>query len=117
MKRGPLSKEQKAYIASNYKKKSIASFVKKYDKSEAVITKYVEELKNPTPAPIPVAPEEKPVSKTRDTTDLFARNKKYGVTIMTENASMVSDENKATRRPSGVRYMKDCINIIKKDKK
>lgn len=113
MKRGPLSNEQKAYIQKNYKKKTLDFFIKKFNKSEAVISKYIEELNTPIITEV----EEQsasPIATPVDKLNLFARKKSHGVVIMTESASSAG-ESPNTSRSGGIRGMKNCIHIIRKD--
>ena len=53
--------------------------------------------------------------RTLTTSEQFARNKKYGATIMTENASMQGDETRKSRVQMPDRY-KNAIHIIKPNK-
>lgn len=110
MKRGPLSNEDKEYITKNLNKKDIIFFVKKLQRSESLVSKFIESLQE-KPTEQVEANEAK--IKTMDVSDLFAKNKSRGVTIMTENASMVSDTNKQSRSPSSVDRMKNCVRTIK----
>jgi|688.fasta_scaffold162415_2 hypothetical protein len=113
MKRGPLSNSDKDYIAANHKKKPLATLVKKLQKSENLISAYINILNNP---PQQQTSEENTTGKQTvvDTSKLFINHR--GATVMTPNASSISDQNKSVRKPSGVKYMKDCVYKIKPEK-
>ena len=84
-KKGPLSKKEKAYIEEN-KTLSVEELSEKLDRSEASINKHIATLKD----------DDKSQSIAGQQ---FARNEKYGATIMTENASMAGDATKGKRQP------------------
>tara|TARA_Y100001970_G_C13942106_1_gene703711 strand:+ start:305 stop:628 length:324 start_codon:yes stop_codon:yes gene_type:complete len=84
-KKGPLSKKEKAYIEEN-KTLPIQELSEELDRSEASINKHIATLKD----------DDKPQTITGQQ---FARNEKYGATIMTENASMAGDATKGQRIP------------------
>jgi|TARA_R100000995_G_scaffold37125_2_gene16996 hypothetical protein len=84
-KKGPLSKKEKSYIEEN-KNVAIEELAEKLDRSEASINKHIATLKD----------DDKPQSIAGQQ---FARNEKYGATIMTENASMAGDATKGHRIP------------------
>jgi len=81
MKKGPLSNKEKEHITKN-RSREVSEVAGEMDRSEAIVQKFVDTL------------EEEPEPK-ENVSDLFARNEKSGVTVMTESASMASDENKS----------------------
>tara|TARA_R110000824_G_C15231618_1_gene678618 strand:- start:3508 stop:3819 length:312 start_codon:yes stop_codon:yes gene_type:complete len=78
MKKGPLSKKEKAFI-TEHKKDDIKSIASELNRSVSVIERFHSTL------------EEEALSKAGD---LMARNRRYGVVTMTEGASMAGDENR-----------------------
>lgn len=102
MKKGPLSNAEKQYISENVESTEIAVIATSLDRSVSIVQKYVD---SSTPKKEPIA----------QTAKLFARNKERGVTIMTENASMASDETKAKRKEAanGVPRYQKHIHTIK----
>lgn len=110
MKRGPLSQKDKEYLEKN-KDKDVIALSKKLKRNEDSVQKYLDEIKTETA--IESTPE--PPKETLLSSNL-TRNKKYGAVIMTENASMISDEirkNKILKgTPISGRY-KNAIHIIK----
>lgn len=117
MKKGPLSKKEKAYIKANLDSSSNTIIADDMDRSVHVVDKFVSTLN------VEVKTEEKTEEKTPDakpsqaagaSSNLFARNKKQGVTVMTEAASSRSDEARNIRRQAPKRQ-NNMIHIIKKD--
>tara|TARA_R110000744_G_scaffold3161_1_gene12257 strand:+ start:1692 stop:2009 length:318 start_codon:yes stop_codon:yes gene_type:complete len=92
-KKGPLSKDEKKYI-EDYQHLSVDEIAEKLNRSESSIKKHIASL------------EDKPEAKAGN---LMARNKKYGATMMTENASIAGDESKSKVKPD-----RDKINIAKR---
>jgi hypothetical protein len=80
MKKGPLSNKEKEHITEN-RSREVGEIAKEMDRSESIVQKFVDTL------------EEEPDPK-EDVSVLFVRNEEHGVTVMTESASMTSDENK-----------------------
>jgi len=99
MKRGPLSNEEKKFIDSN-KSMDLEKVASKLERSVRVVSKYID-----------VKSEE----ETSPTHNLFARKPDRGVTVMTEAASMTSDENKGKRSTSSPKRYKGVIHKIKDD--
>ena len=99
MKRGPLSNKEKKFIDSN-KSMSVQEVAAKLERSVAVVSKYVEIQQD---------------EETTPTHNLFARKKERGVTVMTEAASMASDENSSKRNVSSSKRYKGVIHKIKED--
>lgn len=97
MKKGPLSKKDKLFIDSN-KTMSIQELSDKLEKSTTLVKEYVD--------------EKKPKG---DDMKLFARNKERGVVVMTESASMASDESKKNVNLYSTRKYRNAIHKIKED--
>ena len=99
MKKGPLSKKEKAFIDDN-KSMSTEDIANKLERSVSVVSRYVEinNQENPT------YPSE-----------LFARKEDRGVTVMTEAASMAGDENKSKRKTESPKRYQGVIHKIKED--
>jgi len=106
MKKGPLSKKEKTFIESN-KEIALEDLSLQMNRSENMISKYIATLKTE-----PAAAEDEAKIKVEDVSGLFARNEKYGATVMTETASIVSDENKKSK-PKMPARTKNCIHRIK----
>jgi len=110
MKKGPLSKKEKAYIEANYLNSTSTIMADDMDRSVHVVHKFVSSLiKQPTDQPAP-----EPKERLGSTSSLFAKNKKQGVTVMTEAASSRGDEARSFNR-SAPKRQKGMIHIIKKD--
>lgn len=112
MKKGPLSKKEKTYIENIYHDDStseidVAKLSKKLNRSESMINKYLDKINKER---IEVGVEDTPVVK--DVSSLYAKNKQYGATIMTETASSAGDENKKSKIKMPARTTK-CIHRIK----
>ena len=110
-KKGPLSKKEKSYILKNYHNMTATIMADKLDRSVHVVDKFIakmsfaadetaDETANEAVEEPAVEEEVKPVS------NLYARKEDRGVTIMTEAASMASDENKSKAANSVPRYSK-----------
>lgn len=113
MKKGPLSKKEKAYIVANYLEDTSKAMAKDMDRSIHVVDKFVSTLnfqKNTEEK----TPAVKPSEKIGSSSSLFARNKKQGVTVMTEAASAKGDQDKKFNRNPPARQ-KGMIHTIKKD--
>jgi hypothetical protein len=95
MKKGPLSKKEKRIIEQDYKNHSAATISQKLDRSKHIVEKYI--MKMNFEANPPQESGGGTVPKTMSG-DLFARNRERGVTIMTKEASMSSDEFKGKRK-------------------
>jgi hypothetical protein len=113
MKKGPLSKKEKAYIVANYLEDTPKSMAKDMDRSIHVVDKFVSTLdfQKKTEERTPTV---KTSEKVGSTSSLFARNKKQGVTVMTEAASAKSDESRNFNRTPPERQ-RGMIHTIKKD--
>lgn len=112
-KRGPLSQEEKDMILRS--KKDAEYIGKRLKRSPESIQKFLDSITTEKDQePTEQQPEE------TLTSSALARNKKYGAVIMTENASMISDESRKRRAEKGrspvsSRY-KNAIHVIKKTK-
>ena len=125
MKKGPLSKKEKSYIEKNLNKKTMSEISAKLNRSKSVVEKYSDTLvisaepaPEPAPEPQPVAEvveqQAEPENKVRDVSDMFAKKKDRGVTVMTEAAATASDENKQVKRSNNIsppRYHKHIHRI------
>ena len=99
MKKGPLSNKEKQFIDNNQSMKT-EEIAQELGRSVKVVSNYIE---------IKVEDETSP------THELFARKPERGVTVMTEAASMVGDENKSVRATSPPKRYEGVIHKIKKD--
>jgi hypothetical protein len=88
MKKGPLSNKEKEYITKNL------------SKFDGDLSSLAEEQATEEPAEHKAG-------------DLFARNEERGVTVMTESASMASDESKQGREPQTPARYRQFIHKIK----
>lgn len=98
MKKGPLSKKEKEFIDNNIGI-GVEDLAAKLDRSTAVVSRYTDTI----------------TDTTTSTHDLFARKKERGVTVMTEAASMTSDENKKARKTEMPAKHKGAIHKIRED--
>jgi len=98
MKKGPLSKKEKEFIDNNIGI-GVEDLAAKLDRSTAVVSKYTDTI----------------TDDTTSTHNLFARKKERGVTVMTEAASMTSDENKKARKTEMPARHKGAIHKIRED--
>lgn len=123
MKKGPLSKKDKAYITANYLDATSDIMADYIDRSVHVVNKFVstlsfhqqeEKIETESSAPQDVATSKEKVERLGTASVLFARNKKQGVTVMTEAASTKGDEARDLNR-SNPKRQKGMIHIIKKD--
>jgi len=99
MKKGPLSNKEKQFIADNpsMQPEEIAA---ELGRSLKVVSRYVE-IKSP--------------EKEGGAHELFARKTDRGVTVMTEAASIASDESKGNRTTSSPKRYEGAIHKIKED--
>lgn len=110
MKKGKLSKAE-IQIIENGKHRTIKDLAKELDRSEDIVKKQYEIF---FPPENPAA-NEQPEKEDTHIMNMMAKNKKFGVVIMTENASMASDEViknriKNTQNKPG---RNDCIHKFK----
>ena len=105
MRKGPLSSNDKRFIEDNMNL-STSELAKKLDRSEASVSKFYDSIEA-TEEATKEAP--KPETQTMQT---FGRNKKYGVVVMTENASMLSDENRNKAKVKEVEQIRKIRGAI-----
>jgi hypothetical protein len=101
MRKGPLSNKDKEFIEDNLNL-SNAELSGKLDRSESSIGQYRTTLATP----------EKSQEET-STMNLYARNKKYGVVAMTENASISSDDRTKAKNVYETRKYRNSIHKIR----
>ena len=99
MKKGPLSNEEKEFIRNNAKDfSSVEDLASKMDRSVLILTKFLASVAKET---------------TQDVSSLFARKEERGVTVMTEAASIASDENKEKKDVQSPPRYRKYIHKIK----
>ena len=108
MKKGPLSNKEKEHIESFYETTPLKDLSSRMNRSLSIVQKFVEAL------PKKKEEKEEPVQSGPKPGDLMARNEERGVTVMTEGASMASDQKKHTPT-TPKRYRNDVIHKIKED--
>lgn len=113
MKKGRLSKKEQEYISKNQDYITPETIAEKMNRSVGVVSRYIEKLRLDKPAK-EVEPQPATVEKPFKAGTLFARNKKQGVTVMTEAASIKGDNARDVNRSQPTRQ-KGMIHIIKKD--
>jgi len=107
MKKGPLSKAEKSYIAENHETVTATIMADSMDRSIHMVDKYIATLEIP---PSSADQTEASVS-IPDSSSLYVRDKNKVATIMTEAASAAGDESrKKSQMPQ--RY-KGMIHKIK----
>ncbi len=103
MKKGPLSKAEKAFIEENLAgEMSVESMAENMDRSVSMVQKHVDKIDVQEPveesveevAEEPAVQQEAPV----EVSDSIAR--RDGVTIMTKEASMAADDSRKSRMPN-----------------
>ena len=94
-KKGPLGKAEEFYVEHHYKTNSVDEIAKELDRPKATIKKKVEGLR-------------KKEAQEANAGSQIARQD--GIAIMTENASVISDE---ARKKSTSTRIRNCITIIK----
>ena len=99
MKKGPLSNDEKEYLTEN-SHKNIDLLSKNLDRSKKIISKFLQAAEQ----------KQQPVS---NVSNLIARDKEKGITIMTESASIESDATR--RKPKQPKRYEGCIHTIKED--
>ena len=100
MKKGPLSKSEKEFIDKNLSQ-DLESLSKELNRSTSIIQKYMDGSAKP--------------KRQTNTYNLFARKEDRGVTIMTQQASIASDENKDSRAASTPERHKKAIHKIRNE--
>ena len=117
MKKGPLSKTEKSYIAKNYESMTTTLMADEMDRSVHMVDKYIMKLGFEPAKKEKTEQEEGSLVETAapriDSSSLYVRDKNKVATIMTEAASSASDESrKKAQMPS--RY-KGMIHKIKEN--
>lgn len=109
MKKGPLSNKEKEYITKNLSRfdGDLSSLAEKMDRSKPIVKKFADSLAVENKEQATEEPAEHKAG------DLFARNEERGVTVMTESASMASDESKQGREPQTPARYRQFIHKIK----
>jgi len=109
MKKGPLSKEDKAFIDSN-SDMSAEDLSKKLKRSKSSVEKYVATLNKRTT-------KTKTTEVTEENSDmnLFARKEDRGVVVMTEAASMSADSSKPNSSSLKANRYRDVIHKIREE--
>lgn len=109
MKKGPLSKEDKAFIDSN-SDMSAEDLSKKLKRSKSSVEKYVATLNRRTT-------KTKTTEATEENSDmnLFARKEDRGVVVMTEAASMSADSSKPNSSSLKANRYRDVIHKIREE--
>ena len=120
IKKGPLSNSEKSeikiYLTENQDAKSIAVHL---NRSENIVQKHID-LTSPQVEDKFVMPKAEeletiePPVRTR-TSELFARNEKYGVTVMTPQASEAGDDSRHKRVKAATTHRySNCTTTIRK---
>jgi|TARA_R110000823_G_scaffold172701_1_gene305180 hypothetical protein len=117
IKKGPLSNSEKSdvhsYLGKQQDAKSIAEHL---NRSENIIQKFIDSIAEDESA-LPKAEEVEtiePTVRTR-TSELFARNEKYGVTVMTPQASEAGDDSRHKRVKAATTHRySNCTTTIRK---
>ena len=100
MKKGPLSKIEKEFIDNNLSW-DIENLSKELNRSVSIIQKHINSSVKPKTA--------------SNTYDLFARKEDRGVTVMTQEASMASDEKNTDRVAAMPERHRKSIHKIRGD--
>lgn len=119
IKKGPLSNSEKSdienYLTEDQDANSIATHL---NRSESIVQKHIDSLEYKTEKAETVETAET-VEATPDrtrTSSLFARNEKYGVTIMTPQASEAGDDSRHKRVKAATTHRySDCTTTIRKN--
>lgn len=119
IKKGPLSNSEKSdvhsYLGKQQDAKSIAEHL---NRSENIIQKFIDSITiAEDESALPKAEEVEtiePTVRTR-TSELFARNEKYGVTVMTPQASEAGDDSRHKRVKAATTHRySNCTTTIRK---
>ncbi len=97
MKKGPLSKKDKQFIDENLSM-GVEALAEKLERSTSSVEKYIKENYQTTESAIH---------------SLFARKPNRGVTVMTEAASIASDDSKKSQTVSAPKRYTNVIHKIK----
>jgi len=123
IKKGPLSNSEKErislYLTENQDVESIA---RQLNRSENIVQKHIDSTSSQVEDKfvMPKASELETIEDTPErsrTSSLFARNEKYGVTIMTEQASEAGDNSRKGRvKTANTHRYSQCTTTIRKAK-
>jgi len=123
IKKGPLSNSEKErislYLTENQDVESIA---RQLNRSENIVQKHIDSTSSQVEDKfvMPKASELETIEGTPErsrTSSLFARNEKYGVTIMTEQASEAGDNSRKGRvKTANTHRYSQCTTTIRKAK-
>lgn len=127
MKKGPLSNAEKTKIDKMLQNgDDVLTIADATRRSENILKKYINSVAAPESSVVSeVVSEAKPEEQVTEseslprtrTASLFARNEKYGVTVMTEQASSAGDESRHKRINTGTHRYSECTTTIRKVKK
>ena len=117
MKKGPLSKTEKSYIAKNYENMTTTLMADEMGRSVHMVDKYITKLGSEPKKKEKAEQDKESLAQTTapaiDSSSLYVRDKNKVATIKTEAASSASDESrKKAKMPS--RY-KGMIHKIKEN--
>jgi IS30 family transposase len=121
IKKGPLSNSEKSDILNRIsKQEDVSTIATQLNRSPDIIKRFVDEnsvAKDKfTATTTDEADTEETPSRTR-TSELFARNEKYGVTVMTAQASEAGDDSRKQRvKAASTHRYSDCTTTIRKAK-
>jgi len=123
IKKGPLSNNEKKqislYLTENQDVESIA---RQLNRSENIVQKHIDSTSSQVEDKfvMPKASELETIEDTPErsrTSSLFARNEKYGVTIMTAQASEAGDNSRKGRvKTANTHRYSQCTTTIRKAK-
>lgn len=126
MKKGPLSNDEKAWVEKYYATLTVAQIASELDRSENIVTKYINRLEPIEEVAAEEVAQEVPETTTEEVakhsddhvtssknSDFFARREGRGVTIMTKDASMAADASRANRTTQGPERYERFIHRIK----
>jgi hypothetical protein len=107
MKKGPLSKAEKSYVAENHETMTATIMADKMDRSVHMVDKHIATLtvSSTDQAEVPVS--------IPDSSSLYVRDKNKVATIMTEAASAAGDESR--KRSQMPQRYKGMIHKIKEN--
>jgi len=125
IKKGPLSNSEKSDILNCMsKEEDISAIATRLNRSPDIIKKFVDANSvakdkftvTETDEADTAEPQEETATRTR-TSELFARNEKYGVTVMTAQASEAGDDSRKQRvKDASTHRYSDCTTTIRKAK-
>ena len=105
--KGPLSKVEKFYIEQNCSSQSTKEIAKDISRSVKAVEKHLASTKKEASSHIAKAKSEEP-----NAGDLMIRNEKYGVSIMSQEASMSGDDSPPSQKNT---FNPNVMHKIKKE--